>query len=480
MPFIRRPYIKVHTGIDTTFLSSTQSRWQSSAIASHGREAPSSVTTNDLHGSRKNHIPAVAATHLARLSTRSILRSIFLSKFLTSPFLYNPGFALFERIANSPSSFSNPDKNPLIRVFVRPLIYDQFCAGTNAVEIRNTSSEIKRLGFSGIVLCYAKEVQVSSEKEFLGYDKGQEMGLEREIAQWREGTLKTLDMVQEGDWLGIKFSGAGLHITNALIAGHEPPQEFVDAFDAICERAVTKDCRIWIDSEQQLLQPAIDTWTFTFMKKYNKGSKPMIYNTVQAYLKESRDKIEHQLQLSQRENWRLGIKLVRGAYINNDIREKIHDTKADTDESYNSIVRDLLSGNFPAFKTYESPKFDLLLAGHNTHTIRTAAQLATSLAAESKLKVVPEFAQLQGMADDIGCEVLQMGDGIKNDIQPKLPNDFSLRVYKCLTWGSVQECMQYLLRRLVENRGAADRMGEGIPVFVEELKRRLKAKVWGA
>jgi proline dehydrogenase len=50
-------------------------------------------------------------------------------------------------------------------------------------------------------------------------------------------------------------------------------------------------------------------------------------------------------------------------------------------------------------------------------------------------------------------------------------------VYKCLTWGSVQECMQYLLRRAVENSGGTVRMKDGYAAYLGELKRRMGSVV---
>lgn len=268
-------------------------------------------------------------------------------------------------------------------------------------------------------------------------------------------------------------------MTKAMMRGEDAPPAFVDAMTRICERAASKGCRIWIDAEQQVLQATIDQWTLDLMRRYNQpGKQALIYNTVQAYLKSSRHKVQNQLNLAQREGWRLGIKLVRGAYITNDQRDKIHNTKAETDASYNGIVYDLLNGNFSAMAHSPPAELDLLLAGHNSETIRRAARLASELSAQSKLKVVPEFAQLQGMADDIGCELLQCAeDATSKDTASAA---YCPKVYKCLTWGSIQECMQYLTRRLVENRGAADRMKVGANEFKKELLRRIGLSSWRA
>jgi proline dehydrogenase len=254
----------------------------------------------------------------------------------------------------------------------------------------------------------------------------------------------------------------------------DAPAKFVEAMDKICEYAASKGCRIWIDAEQQVLQPAIDEWTFDLMRRHNcQGRQALIHNTVQAYLKSARDKVQHQLELSRREGWRLGIKLVRGAYIANDTRDRIHSTKEDTDACYKSIVEDLLCGKFPAQVGRGAEEIDLLLAGHNTESIRKAAQLASELAAQSRLRVRPNFGQLQGMADDIGCELLQIADDVKTREPSAATETYIPKVYKCLTWGSIQECMQYLTRRLVENRGAAERMKVGAAEFRKELLRRV-------
>ncbi|KAL9014239.1 MAG: hypothetical protein Q9173_001107 [Seirophora scorigena] len=97
---------------------------------------------------------------LARLPTTSVLRSLFLGAYFSSPMLYVPNFALLKKIANSPSPILNPDRNPMPRAIVKPLVYDQFCAGTSRSEILARISQIKCLGYAGVILCYGKEMQI--------------------------------------------------------------------------------------------------------------------------------------------------------------------------------------------------------------------------------------------------------------------------------------------------------------------------------
>lgn len=265
---------------------------------------------------------------------------------------------------------------------------------------------------------------------------------------------------------------------------NSPPVEFLQAMDDICQKAASKNCRLWIDAEQQVFQTAIDCWTIDLMRKYNTDGRALVYNTLQAYLKASRDKLKHQLSLAAKENWTLAIKLVRGAYIANDQRAKIHDTKEETDDSYNGIVADILSGKNLGFDGADAKSFPtmaLFIAGHNPESVSRAWSQIQLLSDRYELRVLPDFGQLQGMADEVSCRLLQMCDDVKSKTS-LLPFDSASskasgvvvpKVYKCLTWGSIQECMQYLLRRLVENKGGADRMKDGMAAYRQELFKRI-------
>lgn len=243
--------------------------------------------------------------------------------------------------------------------------------------------------------------------------------------------------------------------------------------DAICHEARLRGCRIWIDAEQQALQTTIDSWTMDLMRKYNTNGNVLVYNTLQAYLKTSRKTLEQQLALAAKGNWTLAIKLVRGAYISNDRREGIHDTKEETDESYDSIVRDVLTssklGNFPR----GFPETALFIAGHNSRSVDSAMGLVSNLHDKGKLRTIPEFGQLQGMADELGCKILDECNDLKQSSGVKQNNIIVPRVYKCLTWGSVRECLQFLVRRAVENSSGTERMRDGLLAYKKELKRRI-------
>jgi proline dehydrogenase len=128
-----------------------------------------------------------------------------MTRILSSPLILRLSLPLLHHIANSSSLLLNPDRNPILHVVIRKLIYDHFNAGENEQEVRATVKQMKKLGFKGVILGYAKEVNVSNGA------KGVEAARiasgdvdELAIWEWKEGTLKTLRMLGEYDFLAVK------------------------------------------------------------------------------------------------------------------------------------------------------------------------------------------------------------------------------------------------------------------------------------
>lgn len=246
------------------------------------------------------------------------------------------------------------------------------------------------------------------------------------------------------------------------------PQCIYQAMHKICQTAAAQNSRLWIDAEQQVFQSAIDAWTINLMREFNRGATPVVFNTIQAYLKDSKANVQRHLLLSKREGWKLGIKLVRGAYIAHDRRDRIHDTKPETDANYNSIVEKLLQRKYPLPTNQQQSEFPdvrLFVASHNSETVRKAYTLHRQLVKSGTPTIPVEFGQLQGMADEIGCELVQQN---RMDSRDDVPG-----VFKYLAWGTTEECLHYLLRRAVENKGAVQRTRDMAMALRRELWRRL-------
>ena len=349
--------------------------------------------------------------------------------------------------------------------------------------MNQTITGLKDIGFKGVILGYAREVVLDEkQKENLtscGQDETAEACIRNEIILWAKGTLETVRLASPTDFVALKFTGAGSQALYDLSRQTGPSKALGEAIDSICTLAASRGVRLLFDAEQNAVQAGIDTWTLNYMRKYNqKGTgKAVVYGTYQAYLKATPSVLASHLAVARKEGFTLGVKLVRGAYLGSDPRHLIHDTKADTDDAYNGIAESLVRRSYGSIlkatdSETEFPSVNAVLAGHNHTSVRKVQALRTLQAQNEEEQTDLVYAQLQGMADEVSCELVQarlVAEGEKVDI-PK--------AYKYLVWGTTGECMKYLLRRAQENRDAVERTREGRDAMAGELVRRCK-KVFG-
>jgi len=411
---------------------------------------------------------------LAVLPLTNVLRSLLTTTISSSPILLRPSLAIMSLLASTAHPVLNPDVNPLLRVFLKKTFYAQFCAGENVAEVRQTIASLKKIGFAGVILGYAKEV-VLTDSQMKGLESCisgsvAEECVRNEIGPWAAGTKETVMLASPGDFVALKFTGAGRQALYALSKRLPPPAALASAIDDICELAVSRGIRLLFDAEQQALQPGIDDWSLEYMRKYNTLDRAVIFGTYQAYLKATPTTLSRHLAAASQGGFTLGVKLVRGAYLGSDPRHLIHDTKADTDSAYDSIAEALMKQQWktplqPSSSDRTSspfPNVALVLATHN----RESVLKGRTLLSEGGIKTDVAFAQLQGMADEVSCELLTAGNEEANVERP--------RAYKYLVWGTTGECMKYLLRRAHENRDAVQRTRSGRDAMRTELLRRVK------
>jgi hypothetical protein len=397
-------------------------------------------------------------------------------------------------LAYSNRPLFNPDRNPFLRWFLKKTFYAQFCAGENAAEVRRTIDGLKRIGFTGVILGYAKEVVLSEAqtRDLSSCEEGPaaEECIRKEIIPWAAGTMETLRLAQPGDFVALKFSGAGRQALYALKNRLPPSKYLKKAIDEICDLAAERDVPLLFDAEQTAIQAGIDDWTLQYQRKYNtKPGHAIIYGTYQAYLKATPEVLGSHLATASREGFTLGVKLVRGAYLGTDPRHVIHDTKADTDAAYDGITSSLIRRQWGPMLQQDVvfPQVSILLGSHNLASVRKAREISASPdSAGTELAI----AQLQGMADEVSCELLVSKAARQQNIEPEQRKEALVkeskqtaglcevpRAYKYLVWGTTKECMKYLLRRAHENKDAVARTKSGRDAAWEEVKRRAKALV---
>ena len=181
--------------------------------------------------------------------------------------------------------------------------------------------------------------------------------------------------------------------------------------------------------------------------------------------------LKSHLQIAQSRNYVSGIKLVRGAYIYIEHERKsiIHDTKLDSDNSYDAAVDLLLQGGDVQGSKPANPwKAEVMLATHNSDSVDKAFDLYQRRTASQQDKGGVQklvFAQLMGMADEISMKLASQFS--------KIRDTGGLGVYKYTVWGSFEDCLLYMLRRAEENQDAALRSRVTAVLMLKELRSRL-------
>lgn len=283
----------------------------------------------------------------------------------------------------------------------------------------------------------------------------------------------------------FRFTGAGRQALYTLRQCLPPPEALASSIDSICALAASRGVRLLFDAEQVALQPGIDAWTLEYMRRYNKDTpdgNAIIYGTYQAYLLSTPATLSNHLAVARKENFSLGVKLVRGAYLGSDPRHMMHAEKSGTDAAYDGIAAALLTRQWaapladPEAASTSNATFSpvsLVLASHNAETVRKAREIR---ARQLQEPAVPgtrltelSYAQLQGMADEVSCALVADTRAVSGPVETRP------KAYKYLVWGTTGECMKYLLRRAQENRDAVQRTLSGRDAMRGEVLRRVKA-----
>lgn len=259
------------------------------------------------------------------------------------------------------------------------------------------------------------------------------------------------------------------------------------AIRKVCDLAISRNVRLLVDAEEQAVQHGIEEWCTKYQKYCNSqtSGRAVFYSTYQAYLRSTPATLAKHLEISRREGYTLGVKLVRGAYLKTEPRHLIWAEKEETDQCYDGVIEALLTRRYNSMlkpaasekNTAELPPVNVIIATHNRESVQKAHALRIQQAAKGEdLGVELSYAQLQGMADEVSCELLQGFESTGSVVAS--PSQENPDVYKLLTWGSVKECMGFLLRRAVENTEAVGRTKQSQEAMLGELKRRIR-KVFG-
>ena len=147
---------------------------------------------------------------LSILPLATLIRSLAVSSITSSPVLLPFSLAVMARLADSTSPFFSLERNTWLRWIINRTIYAQFCAGATSSEIGQTVDKLKQIGFEGVILSYARET-VMDHDEASGLqrhvNKAKPTSAEmKQIEQWKHGTLDTVRLAGEDDFVAVKLS----------------------------------------------------------------------------------------------------------------------------------------------------------------------------------------------------------------------------------------------------------------------------------
>lgn len=334
-----------------------------------------------------------------------------------------------------------------IQGLVRATVFEHFCGGETIDKAEHTIHHLGEYNVKTIL-----DYSVEGEKSEAGFDRT------------AEEILRTFDKAKSSPnvpFCVFKMTGMGngalfekIQAGQALTsAEHESYDKVRERVDRICRRSFDTGIPVMIDAEETWLQNPIDQIAFEMMARYNQ-SKALVFITYQMYRTDSLANLKEALHRAAMHNYFLGVKLVRGAYMEKE-RERavlrgypspIYPTKEETDNAFNKALQ---------FCMDNKQRVSVMCGSHNEYSNQylTVLMQKHSLA-HNDGRVW--FAQLLGMSDVISFNLASAG----------------YNVAKYVPYGPVESVMPYLLRRATENTSVAGQSSRELMMIRKELKRR--------
>ena len=363
-------------------------------------------------------------------------------------------YFLFKMIANEPlvrigtavTNFALKANLP-VEGLIRATVFDHFCGGVNEEDCISVVDKMYSKGVSSVL-----DYSIEGKEE------------EEQFDAVLEKTLKLIDFAKEKKAIPFavfKPSGFGRLDLYQLIgegkqlnaAETEEWKRVVARFEKVCKASYDNDVALLIDSEESWMQDAVDNLVEEMMQKYNK-SKPVVYNTLQMYRWDRLDYLKKLHTKAKKEEFFIGMKLVRGAYMEKENERAIEKgypspicaSKEATDENYNAAVK------------YMVDNIDSMSIFEGTHN-ESSTYFLMNLMEEKGLRTNDDriwFGQLYGMSDNISYNLAANG----------------YNVAKYLPFGPVKDVMPYLTRRAEENTSVAGQTSRELAMIKAERDRR--------
>ncbi|VAV82557.1 Carbapenem antibiotics biosynthesis protein carD [hydrothermal vent metagenome] len=350
------------------------------------------------------------------------------------------------RIGTAATNFALKANLP-VEGLIRSTVFDHFCGGVSEEDCLPVIDNMFNEGVSS-VLDYSVEgkeneaqfdIAVNKTLEIIEFASNKES---MPIAVFKPTGFGRLDLYEK--------KGSGITLTTDE---QDEWNKIVARYHKVCKLAKEKDVEVLIDAEESWMQDAADALVEEMMKVYN-TEKPIVYNTLQAYRWDRFDYLKALHERSKREGYTLGMKIVRGAYMEKErlrAKEKnyvspICEDKKATDDNFNNILTYILNN---------LDDISLFVGTHNEESSYLAMEIMEELnIAKNDNRVW--FGQLYGMSDHISFNIANAG----------------YNVAKYVPFGPVKDVMPYLIRRAEENTSVAGQTNRELNLLKQEKKRR--------
>ena len=334
-----------------------------------------------------------------------------------------------------------------VKGLIRKTIFAQFCGGESLEDSRASIAKLEASNIKAI-LDYSAE----GEKSEKGFDINKEEILNSlELAHGSSNVpIGVMKLTAFAPFELLEKAQGDQPLSDAEIKQFD---RFKSRVDEICQRAVEYKKYMYIDAEETWIQDTIDSVAYEMMEKYNK-EQVYIFNTYQMYRRDALDNLKNTLSEGKKNGFKVGAKLVRGAYMEKErlraerlgYPDPIQPDKETCDRDFNKALE---------FCIEYISNMAVCAGSHNEYS---NAYLTELMAAHQIVKDDPRvyFAQLYGMSDNISYMLSSQG----------------YNVAKYLPYGPVEKVMPYLMRRAQENTSISGQSSREYLLVKKELSRR--------
>lgn len=347
-----------------------------------------------------------------------------------------------------------------INKLIRHTIFKQFVGGESLDETALTAKRLQQFGVQ-VILDYGVEGKEGEEnfdhssEEFIRVINYAATQPNMPFMSIKVTGFARLALLEKLDRAAGKRDGVqGLIPLDKLSEDEQEEwKRVVNRMKKIIEKAAEKNIGVLIDAEESWVQNPVDALTMQMMAQYNRG-KVIVYNTIQLYRQDRFQFLKDSYHEAVQKNFLLGMKLVRGAYmekerkkaIENNYPSPIQKDKTSTDRDYNASID---------FCVDHIDHVAFIVASHNEYSNLYATQ-------KMEERFYPlnhphiHFSQLFGMSDNITFNLAKAGCAVS----------------KYLPFGPIKDVIPYLMRRAQENSSVKGQTGRELGLIKKELQRR--------